>query len=384
MKPAGKDSREREAAKKMKSTGEGSRGSKVVKKGKATWEGSRGGGVVKKSKATGEGSRGSEVVKKSMAAGKGSRGSEVVKKSNVGGEGFRGREVGNKGKEIGKGFRGNKMGRGNGGRGSVEEDDDSDSDFEYESENEELDESDEEIDTGDESWDDDDMEGSDDDDMESGDDDSIEGGDDDDNMEGEDEMGNDEATKGRAARSVCYGHYKKPPKKGQPKLGVVEFIDEKTIKQPKYKRTLKAIMRAEWKYETAFERGRKRNAFLDKCVKKFRRYYYYPEDYTVEEGNAVVKEHLKRNLKQNMFIWKRDANEQVKEALENGKEADRLMFKPHYLEEDAWRGCCDYWDSTGHKKMSETNKENRTKLKFPHASGAKPFEERRLVSPVNS
>ncbi|WOG95174.1 hypothetical protein DCAR_0414477 [Daucus carota subsp. sativus] len=138
-------------------------------------------------------------------------------------------------------------------------------------------------------------------------------------------------------------------------------------------------MRAEWKYETAFERGRKRTAFLNKCVKKFRIYYYYPEDYTVEEGNSVVREHLKRNLKHNMFIWKRDANKQVEEALKKGEEANRLMFKPHYLEEDAWKGCCDYWDSTGHKQMSETNKENRKNLKFPHASGAKPFEERRIA-----
>lgn len=116
----------------------------------------------------------------------------------------------------------------------------------------------------------------------------------------------------------------------------------------------------------------------------FQRYYYYPEGFTKEEGNSVVKEHLKRNLKQNMFIWKRNADKQVAEALKKGKKANRLMFKPHFLEEDAWRGCCDYWESTGHKKMSKTNTENRKKLTFPHASGAMPFEERRLVSYIKT
>ncbi|KAK1392925.1 hypothetical protein POM88_011981 [Heracleum sosnowskyi] len=84
-----------------------------------------------------------------------------------------------------------------------------DSDSDYECEDERLEESDDEIEGGEEAEGYDNME--------------VE-----DDMEGEDEMEGEENTFKRDARSVCYGDYKTPPKKGDPKLGVVEFIDDQT------------------------------------------------------------------------------------------------------------------------------------------------------------
>ncbi|KAK1382077.1 hypothetical protein POM88_019812 [Heracleum sosnowskyi] len=153
--------------------------------------------------------------------------------------------------------------------------------------------------------------------------------------------------------------------------------DDDIIKQPRYKRTLKGIMRAEWTYETASEKGRKREAFLNRCVKKFRRYYYYPKGFTKGEANSVVREHLRRTMKQSMFTMKKNASKEVEEALKKGENKKRHHFKPHFLEEDAWIGCCDYWETDGHEKMSKINIKNRKHLTFPHASGAMPFEQRR-------
>ncbi|KAK1401503.1 hypothetical protein POM88_001108 [Heracleum sosnowskyi] len=136
-------------------------------------------------------------------------------------------------------------------------------------------------------------------------------------------------------------------------------------------------MRAEWTYETAFEKGRKREAFLNRCVKKFRHYYYYPNGFTKGEANSVVREHLRRTMKQSMFTMKKNATKEVDEAFKKGENKKRHHFKPHFLEEDAWMGCCDYWETEGHEKMSKINTENRKHLTFPHASGAMTFEQRR-------
>ncbi|KAK1364623.1 hypothetical protein POM88_040184 [Heracleum sosnowskyi] len=70
---------------------------------------------------------------------------------------------------------------------------------------------------------------------------------------------------------------------------------------------------------------------------------------------------------------------EVEKAFEKWENKKRHHFKPQFLEEEAWMGCCDYWETGGHKKMSKINTENRKQLTFPHASGAKPFEERRVA-----
>ncbi|KAK1368733.1 hypothetical protein POM88_034825 [Heracleum sosnowskyi] len=120
-----------------------------------------------------------------------------------------------------------------------------------------------------------------------------------------------------------------------------------------------------------------KDAFLNRCVKKFRRYYYYPKGFTKGEANSVVREHLRRNMEQTMFIMKKNASKEVEKALKKRENKKRHDFRPPFLEEDAWMGCCDYWETWGHEKMSKINTENRNHLTFPHASGAMPFEQRR-------
>ncbi|KAL8097295.1 hypothetical protein AgCh_030432 [Apium graveolens] len=77
-------------------------------------------------------------------------------------------------------------------------------------------------------------------------------------------------TFGRAQRSICDGDYKKKPQLGQPKLGVVTFINGKNIKEARYKKTIRAIVRNNWEFDTVKEKGRAREAFLNKCIEEFK------------------------------------------------------------------------------------------------------------------
>ncbi|KAL8106648.1 hypothetical protein AgCh_023416 [Apium graveolens] len=130
-------------------------------------------------------------------------------------------------------------------------------------------------------------------------------------------------TFGRAQRSICDGDYKKKPQLGQPKLGVVTFINGKNIKEARYKKTIRAIVRNNREFEIAKEKGRAREPFLNKCIQEFKEYYEYQPEYKVDkikelEGDAVVRNHLKANLKCYMNAWKTDADNRVKEAHARG------------------------------------------------------------------
>ncbi|KAL8098958.1 hypothetical protein AgCh_031604 [Apium graveolens] len=124
-------------------------------------------------------------------------------------------------------------------------------------------------------------------------------------------------TFGRAQRSICDGDYKKKPQLGQPKLGVVTFINGKNIKEARYKKTIRAIVRNNWEFETAKEKGRAREAFLNKCIQEFKPEYKVDKIKELE-GDAVVRNHLKANLKCYMNAWKTDADNMVKEANARG------------------------------------------------------------------
>ncbi|KAK1400178.1 hypothetical protein POM88_010041 [Heracleum sosnowskyi] len=81
-------------------------------------------------------------------------------------------------------------------------------------------------------------------------------------------------------------------------------------------------------------------------------------------------------MKQTMFIMKKNASKEVEKALKKWENKKQKDFRPPFLKEDAWMGCCDYWETEGHEKMSKINTENRKHLTFMHASGAMPFEQR--------
>ncbi|KAK1382953.1 hypothetical protein POM88_020688 [Heracleum sosnowskyi] len=203
---------------------------------------------------------------------------------------------------------------------------------------------------------------------------------DDDDDEGQSEV--DAIRFGRAERSICDGDYKKKPKNGEPKLGVVTFINKKNIKQARYKRTLKAIVRNNWEFDTAKEKGRAREAFLNTCIEEFKEYYDYPREHRddivkVLEGDAVVRKHLKTNLKYYMNGWKSAADKRVAKAHANGiMSANRRTCAPYYLSESAWDGLNEYWESETFSKMSEIGRENIMASEIKHCSGAKPFDQR--------
>ncbi|KAL8097294.1 hypothetical protein AgCh_030431 [Apium graveolens] len=189
-------------------------------------------------------------------------------------------------------------------------------------------------------------------------------------------------TFGRAQRSICDGDYKKKPQLGQPKLGVVTFINGKNIKEARYKKTIRAIVRNNWEFDTVKEKGRAREAFLNKCIEEFKEYYEYQPEYKVDKikelaGDAVVRNHLKANLKCYINAWKTDAYNRVKEAHARGDtSAARRTCPPYYLSEPAWEGLCDYWETETFSKLSENVGENDKKSDIKHSSGAKPFDQR--------
>ncbi|KAK1404241.1 hypothetical protein POM88_003846 [Heracleum sosnowskyi] len=213
--------------------------------------------------------------------------------------------------------------------------------------------------------------------------------------EGNDEEQIDTTIFGRAPRSICDGDYKKKPMLGQPKLGVVTFINKKNIKEAHYKKTLKAIVRTRWDFDTAKQKGRARETFLNECIEEFKNLYFksfntsvckdfyeYPPEFSGDkikelEGDSVVKKHLKTNLRCYMNGWKTDGLTRVEEARKKGDtRASLLNCPPYYLSEPAWNGLVEYWETEGFSKMSENGKANVKKAEIKHCSGAKPFDHR--------
>ncbi|KAK1400377.1 hypothetical protein POM88_010240 [Heracleum sosnowskyi] len=200
--------------------------------------------------------------------------------------------------------------------------------------------------------------------------------------EGNDEEQIDTTIFGRAPCSICDGDYKKKPMLGQPKLGVVTFINKKNIKEAHYKKTLKAIVRTRWDFDTAKQKGRARETFLNECIEEFKDFYEYPPKFSGDkikelEGDSVVKKHLKTNLRCYMNGWKTDGLTRVEEARKKGDtRASLLNCPPYYLSEPAWNGLVEYWEIEGFSKMSENGKANVKKAEIKHCSGAKPFDHR--------
>ncbi|KAL8147377.1 hypothetical protein AgCh_004908 [Apium graveolens] len=185
---------------------------------------------------------------------------------------------------------------------------------------------------------------------------------------------------GRAARRVCEGDYKKKPKLGEPKLGVVNFRNKK--KESHYKKTLKAIVRTRWRFDTAKQKARAREIFLNECIEEFKEFYEYPPEYRGDkikelEGDAIVRKHLKANIKCYMNGWKSDGLRRVEEAYKKGGMTANLRnCPPYYLSEQAWNGLVDYWETEVFTKLSKNGKENVKQSEIKHCTGAKPFDQR--------
>ncbi|KAK1394997.1 hypothetical protein POM88_014053 [Heracleum sosnowskyi] len=77
----------------------------------------------------------------------------------------------------------------------------------------------------------------------------------------------------RFQRNASQGDHQKRPINGGPKLGTVHFIDG-CIVEPRYKKTLLAIIRTLWDKDTVNTSGMRREAFLDSCAIDFRVFKY--------------------------------------------------------------------------------------------------------------
>ncbi|KAK1381240.1 hypothetical protein POM88_027984 [Heracleum sosnowskyi] len=115
----------------------------------------------------------------------------------------------------------------------------------------------------------------------------------------------------RFQRNASQGDHQKRPINGGPKLGTVHFIDG-CIVEPRYKKTLLAIIRTLWDKDTVNTSGITREAFLDSCAIDLRVYYKY--ECTDEEGDRYVKAHIRNNWKQLLSKEKTRANERVRLA----------------------------------------------------------------------
>ncbi|KAK1380433.1 hypothetical protein POM88_027177 [Heracleum sosnowskyi] len=180
----------------------------------------------------------------------------------------------------------------------------------------------------------------------------------------------------RFQRNASQGDHQKRPINGGPKLGTVHFIDG-CIVEPRYKKTLLAIIRTLWDKDTVNTSGMTREAFLDSCAIDFRVYYNY-ECTDDEEGDRYVKAHIRNNWKQLLSKEKTRANERVRLAKSLGyTHATRAMVRPHYFNEGAWESIAKHWETENFQKASDNGKKNRSKLEFGHKSGAIPFCVRR-------
>ncbi|XP_074336577.1 uncharacterized protein LOC141673733 [Apium graveolens] len=211
--------------------------------------------------------------------------------------------------------------------------------------------------------------------------DREEGGDNDDNDEENGDEGQESRivphiTFQRAKRSCCVGDYNKRPATDADRQ-IVHFIEGRNIKEAKKKKTLSYIIKVNWDEYTHQSKGAEREAFYDRCIKEFKKYYAYPEG-GEEEGDRAVKEYLKKNWKSLPYQEKTRAERDANDARNGGSTtATRRSFRPHYFSPRTWDSLNEYWDSDLFKKRSIKSKNARAQLEHQHYSGAMPFDERR-------
>ncbi|KAK1359197.1 hypothetical protein POM88_043671 [Heracleum sosnowskyi] len=127
--------------------------------------------------------------------------------------------------------------------------------------------------------------------------------------------------------------------------------NDKGLFQATPKKTLGHIVRLKWDEHTLNTKGAKREAFYDSCIKNFKEYYAYPKIYDPEDGDRVVRAHLKRNFKSYL-----------------NAERGRLMQD---------NAICDHWETPEFANKSEKGHNSRMKVEFTPRTGAKPFDQRR-------
>ncbi|KAK1375241.1 hypothetical protein POM88_031434 [Heracleum sosnowskyi] len=183
----------------------------------------------------------------------------------------------------------------------------------------------------------------------------------------------------RKRRSNSEGDYgKKPAWDARP---TVYFLkNDKGLFQATPKKTLGHIVRLKWDEHTLNTKGAKREAFYDSCIKIFKEYYAYPKIYDPEDGDRVVRAHLKRYFKSYLNAERGRLMQDVNEILKRGYPESVInirLMRPYYFSQRAWNAICDHWETPEFANKSEKGHNSRMKVEFTPRTGAKPFDQRR-------
>ncbi|KAK1380969.1 hypothetical protein POM88_027713 [Heracleum sosnowskyi] len=183
----------------------------------------------------------------------------------------------------------------------------------------------------------------------------------------------------RKRRSNSEGDYgKKPAWDARP---TVYFLkNDKGLLQATPKKMLGHIVRLKWDEHTLNTKGAKREAFYDSCIKNFKEYYAYPKIYDPEDGDRVVRAHLKRNFKRYLNAGRGRLMQDVNEILKCGYPESVInirLMRPYYFSQRVWNAICDHWETPEFANKSEKGHNCRMKVEFTPRTGAKTFDQRR-------
>ncbi|KAK1375588.1 hypothetical protein POM88_031781 [Heracleum sosnowskyi] len=181
----------------------------------------------------------------------------------------------------------------------------------------------------------------------------------------------------RKRRSCSEGDYpKKPPPDAKPTLRFTK--NGKGFRAAKPKKTLGHIVRMKWDENTLKAKGAKREEFYNTCINSFKDYYEYPKNYLPENGDRVVRAHLKRNFRSYLNKEKERLEDKVNNLLDCGyRDIDIKILNPHYFSQRTWNAICDHWGTPQFAMRSELGQKARLKLEFTSRTGAIPYEQRR-------
>ncbi|KAK1381937.1 hypothetical protein POM88_019672 [Heracleum sosnowskyi] len=183
----------------------------------------------------------------------------------------------------------------------------------------------------------------------------------------------------RKRRSNSEGDYgKKPAWDARP---TVYFLkNDKGLFQATPKKTLGHIVRLKLDEHTLNTKGAKREAFYDSCIKNFKEYYAYPKIYDPEDGDRVLRAHLKRNFKSYLNAERGRLMQDVNEILKRGYPESVInirLMRHYYFSQRAWNAICDHRETPEFANKSEKGHNSRMKVEFTPRTGAKPFDQRR-------
>ncbi|KAK1356675.1 hypothetical protein POM88_049931 [Heracleum sosnowskyi] len=152
------------------------------------------------------------------------------------------------------------------------------------------------------------------------------------------------------------------------------------IMAPKPTHALTHIVRLRWDENTLNTKGAKREAFQSDCIKEFKEYYNYPNNYGEENRDRVVRAHLGRNFKHFLNKEKSRLMKHVNKILKSGyskENIDITTMKPYYFSQRAWNSICDHWGTPQFKTKSINGTRARELVEFTSRNDAKPFDQKR-------